>query len=72
MTDEPVYVWVVSTGHGYYAESVWTTEEAAWEEARRLELAKTELVDGRAVKRWQMNKPRQIWGDVWAEEMERE
>lgn len=56
------HVWVVSTGSGYYAESVWTSEEAAWEEARRIGVA--EDGPGRAVKRWELNAPSQIWPDA--------
>ena len=56
------HVWVVSSGHGYYAESVWSTEELAWAEARRQGYDK-EGGRGRSVKRWEIDQPEQIWAD---------
>jgi len=55
----PEYVWVVSSGHGHYAESVWTTQTAAREEADR----RGYLREGEdcAVKCWKINAPKQIW-----------
>ena len=61
MVKKPVYVWVVSTGDGYYAESVWTTEEAARAEAERIGVMGEGF--GRAVKRWELDKPNQIWAE---------
>lgn len=61
MAEDEQVVWVVSTGSGYYADSIWTTEEAAWEEARRLDVIRHGR--GRAVKRWKLNTPDQMWAD---------
>ena len=64
------YVWVVCTGSGYYADSVWTTEEAAIAEAKRLNEWDNEE-PWRCVQRWEMDKPMQHWPEMhrWKEEI---
>jgi hypothetical protein len=55
-------VYVVCIGNGYYANSVWTTREAAIVEAKRLD----EWDDEdplRFVQEWEVNVPDQHWAE---------
>ena len=64
-------VWVVCTGSGYYADSVWSTREAALAELERLGERPALALFGmpaedirRYVQPWEVDKPEQHWAEL--------